>query len=103
MPERYDGVTNFEDWLRRYMEMTDARAGRVDLDPRDGWSVLRNHLREVCAWQYHCAAGWTERSDLYGDTVLQIMGELCFHCRTMSMAGCVLSLLNRFLSYAIID
>ncbi|KAF4696223.1 hypothetical protein FOZ60_001899 [Perkinsus olseni] len=51
MPERYDGVTNFEDWLRRYE--ADAR-GSSWTDPRMA-ERLGNHLREVYfVWHQHC-------------------------------------------------
>ncbi|KAF4676653.1 hypothetical protein FOZ60_000621 [Perkinsus olseni] len=52
MPERYDGVTDFEDWLRRYE--ADARGS--------GWTEpqmaerLGNYLRDVYfdVWHQHC-------------------------------------------------
>ncbi|KAF4687291.1 hypothetical protein FOZ60_004163 [Perkinsus olseni] len=52
MPERYDGVTDFEDWLRRYE--ADARGA--------GWTEpqmaerLGNYLRDVYfdVWHQHC-------------------------------------------------
>ncbi|KAF4651011.1 hypothetical protein FOZ61_010865 [Perkinsus olseni] len=52
MPERYDGVTNFEDWLRRYE--ADAR-GSGWTDPRMA-ERLGNHLCDVYfdVWHQHC-------------------------------------------------